>query len=404
MTIPNNQTDISPRVGWVSGPNGRGTINLLWSCVATLFICTWTVQHMDIVWPNYQGRQTQRIRKLKWMAVTLLIPEYLNALAIEQFFTARRSKAMFRQLGIDQWTLTHGFFAGMNGFPVVCPDGSRFALRTEEVHWLVQQGLVDQFPPITKNDQRLLSDEIVLSEKKIMDQSKSDGIAKFFACIQSGWLVVQSIARVIQGLAISPLEIMTIAFVCATFITYAFWWQKPVDLMFCRFLALSKDKDEWWDLMCHDLQTRENRKEEFKRHVNGTGDLYLHAQSQFHANFTFLFGALFGALHTLAWNLEFPSYVERVMWRVASLICTVFPLYLLASTKPVVGRLAKLDNCFYHLEHANQRSRLWYFVLFLTSVFIVARLFLIVEAFISVRYLPESVYHSIKWPNYLPHI
>ncbi|KAG7041283.1 Major facilitator superfamily domain general substrate transporter protein [Colletotrichum scovillei] len=34
-------------VGWVAGPETRGTLTLVWSCVITIFACTWTVLHLN---------------------------------------------------------------------------------------------------------------------------------------------------------------------------------------------------------------------------------------------------------------------------------------------------------------------------------------------------------------------
>jgi hypothetical protein len=39
---------------------------------------------------------------------------------------------------------------------------------------------------------------------------------------------------------------------------------------------------------------------------------------------------VFGGLHRLAWNSEFPSQTERLLWRCCSIISTVLPAGLLA--------------------------------------------------------------------------
>jgi hypothetical protein len=35
--------------------------------------------------------------------------------------------------------------------------------------------------------------------------------------------------------------------------------------------------------------------------------------------------------------------------------------------------------------------------------YIVARVYIVVESFLDLAYLPEGVYNTPKWSNYLPH-
>jgi hypothetical protein len=36
----------------------RGTFDILWSCIITLLICTWTVQHLNVPPPRRKGTKT----------------------------------------------------------------------------------------------------------------------------------------------------------------------------------------------------------------------------------------------------------------------------------------------------------------------------------------------------------
>ncbi len=55
-----------------------------------------------------------------------------------------------------------------------------------------------------------------ITKASIEDCSKADGFSKAFTCVQSSWLIVQSIARVAAGLPIRQLELATMGFViCA---------------------------------------------------------------------------------------------------------------------------------------------------------------------------------------------
>jgi hypothetical protein len=65
------------------------------------------------------------------------------------------------------------------------------------------------------------------SKKEINELSKADAFTKAFACIQSGWLIIQSIVRISVGLPITQLELATMAFVVCALIMYLLWWAKP---------------------------------------------------------------------------------------------------------------------------------------------------------------------------------
>ena len=72
--------------------------------------------------------------------------------------------------------------------------------------------------------------EIDITEKAIKDRSKGDTLSKGFAVLQTGWFILQSIARKSQSLPVTELEIVTLAFAILNFATYALWWNKPLDV------------------------------------------------------------------------------------------------------------------------------------------------------------------------------
>lgn len=66
-----------------------------------------------------------------------------------------------------------------------------------------------------------------LSIKEIRDKSKADGLAKALVCLQAGWMVVQTVGRLIQEQAVTLLEVNTLGHVFCAFVIYLLWWQKP---------------------------------------------------------------------------------------------------------------------------------------------------------------------------------
>ncbi|KAF3935013.1 hypothetical protein ABW20_dc0102631 [Dactylellina cionopaga] len=61
----------------------------------------------------------------------------------------------------------------------------------------------------------------------IKDKSKADSLAKVLVFIQAGWFLVQTIARLVQQLPVSLLEVNTLGHVLCALIVYLLWWHKP---------------------------------------------------------------------------------------------------------------------------------------------------------------------------------
>ena len=68
----------------------------------------------------------------------------------------------------------------------------------------------------------------LISEKEIQDRSKGDGLSKALATIQTTWFIAQCISRKAQGLTITDIELVTVAFAFLNGIMYFLWWSKPV--------------------------------------------------------------------------------------------------------------------------------------------------------------------------------
>ena len=66
--------------------------------------------------------------------------------------------------------------------------------------------------------------------KDIWDKSKADHLIKTIVCIQICWLMVTIVARAIQKLAITTIELVTVPIVLCTVATYFCWFHKPADV------------------------------------------------------------------------------------------------------------------------------------------------------------------------------
>ena len=109
-------------------------------------------------------------------------------------------------------------------------------------------------------------------------------------------------------------------------------------------------------------------------------------------------GAVFGGIHCVGWYFDFPSSAEAMMWRVSSAVLTgiafLFPIFAI-----FVSFLSQLINS------TSLRKYFTVAVLSITLlVYIVSRLILLVEAFISLRHLTPGMLALVTWTSFIPHI
>ena len=106
-------------------------------------------------------------------------------------------------------------------------------------------------------------------------------------------------------------------------------------------------------------------------------------------------GVVFGGIHCTGWFFNFPSSDEVILWRVSSAVLT--------------GSAFLLPLLFYLIMETRSSTFGW--LVFVTAVFaltiiayVVSRLLLLVEAFISLRYLTPGMLTLVKWTSFTPHI
>ena len=97
ISLPRDANMTAPIIhGWVSSPNGRGTIDVLKLCLATVFLCTYSVLFLNI--KHCPTRFDLIIYKTKWVVFTIFFPELTTAIAAEQWRSARESVGEFSKL------------------------------------------------------------------------------------------------------------------------------------------------------------------------------------------------------------------------------------------------------------------------------------------------------------------
>lgn len=72
----------------------------------------------------------------------------------------------------------------------------------------------------------------MISEDEIQDRSKKNALSKAFAFVQLAWFIIQFLARLGEGLAVTELEITTVSLASLNSVMYLCWRDKPMDVRY----------------------------------------------------------------------------------------------------------------------------------------------------------------------------
>jgi hypothetical protein len=73
-------------------------------------------------------------------------------------------------------------------------------------------------------------EHLPITEKEILDRSKGDAVTKGITSLQTLWFIVLLVARRMQNLTVTALEILTLAYAVLNLFVYMFWWNKPLNV------------------------------------------------------------------------------------------------------------------------------------------------------------------------------
>ncbi|KAJ3503531.1 hypothetical protein NLJ89_g8391 [Agrocybe chaxingu] len=137
------------------------------------------------------------------MGYVLLVPEMVILWVAHQYCGAKEIVDKYKDL---RWSRTHAFFLLMGcsqlpeiGVPIR-------TLTVKEFDELYSAGRIN-WPKITKEE--------------IEDKSKADAFTKGVVLMQTGWFVLQCITRGAYKLAVTELEVVTLALAALTAVIYA---------------------------------------------------------------------------------------------------------------------------------------------------------------------------------------
>ncbi|KAI0137871.1 hypothetical protein F4776DRAFT_89573 [Hypoxylon sp. NC0597] len=263
--------------------------------------------------------------------------------------------------------------------------------------------------------------------------NKLDGggaLVKALAIGQVLYLIIQLISREVQGLPSSQLEIATLAFSVLSLFTYLTYWGHPQNIETIHIIPAKKSRagggteifkkriGYLTSLGPSYMWTRPRTKSKFDPKLgpspipndasNLTGNTLpkelLRALKVDEDIVIWALGAVFGGipfggLHCLAWNVRFPTTAEADAWKACSVIATLLPLVTLA---PIL-MWANINSRFSRGSAVTcLRLPVVVVVLFCLLLYILARLFLLVEMIRCLFFLPPEAFID-TWSNGFPH-
>ena len=177
----------------------------------------------------------------------------------------------------------------------------------------------------------------VPTEAEIKDKGKSDWLAKFIVLLQTSWFVMQCIARAIEHLPVTHLEIVTLAYAAMNFAIYVFWWNKPLNVDRPVRVFRKSDVEE------PTLEGQRPANNNFVDFIVGNQDKGVNLSHEdrvprfwadnrddvtFANGIVLGVGVCFGAIHCIAWHFSFPTQAELSIWRMSCVAITAVPIYM----------------------------------------------------------------------------
>ncbi|KAF2668074.1 hypothetical protein BT63DRAFT_308818 [Microthyrium microscopicum] len=341
----NNQTAVTTaKRGWVSSPNERGTIDIIWSSLITMFLCSWSLLCLNVPAPKHSILSRLHLRL--WLtALCFLGPEFTLVMALGQYASARQSVIDFANAKAGDWTMNHAFYANMGGFMLHTPDFAPFPVDAKQLLFLIKGGFVE-LPKLQK--------------RAIADKNKVDGMLRLITLLQVLWFTINVIGRIATRLTVTCLELTTAAFIiCAVGTSYC-WLHKPADVevpedIYSSHSIVEIEKAAWEAAksdptidpnVSREIQTRTpldflSRKEwawskYWTNWINILRNMKIvFAPKQFPVdrfeNTVFLplpkslytiwslIALAYSSIFVAAWNFEFPTPIERTLWHIATL-------------------------------------------------------------------------------------
>ena len=236
MMLVGNKTvgDVSnePHVGFRGSPSTRGTMSIVWTCIATVFSCVYVSLHCDIptnifCYSNYADSTAfkRTYEYLTWfmsergyvLIIGFLSPSLFLAQACDEYYYSCVGLRLMKKFDLGDWKFSQCFFAEMGGFSA---DDMAHEHHNSLDFYLWIQEKKENGIPININP----------SLGCIKERSGSNALLKVIAGIQIGWVLIQAIIRHIQFLPVSLFELVTCSHIACAVPTLFLWMNKPYNI------------------------------------------------------------------------------------------------------------------------------------------------------------------------------
>lgn len=385
----NNTQNSNIKQGWTPQPDGRGTLDIIWSCVITMCLCSWSILCMNLPGPN-ESRIQILWRKLSLTALGVLCPEVIFELALSQWLSARQSVIEFnassfgerldddrwyKSKGIKsllnkktrtedsraqkRWTMKDAFFADMGGYILHTRDQLPFPLDAKQLHYLVSKQYLP--PP-------------VLDHRVIEDKNKVDGLLRIITLCQITWFLVNIIGRWSQQLVVTTFELTTVSFILCSMGTTFCWWNKPADAIVAEIIESDisineilqaegqtfdawkrtpldfVSRKEWWWSRCWSnfVNILNHMHLTFGSDVKPIDRIADSLQKELPMTQLYICMALSSGLFSVlfvGWNYSFPTRTEQILWR-AACVTMMAMLFILIVFTWLMGTSSVLRQVF----------------------------------------------------------
>ncbi|PYI31322.1 hypothetical protein BP00DRAFT_396510 [Aspergillus indologenus CBS 114.80] len=340
--------------GWVPSPEGRGSIDILRSCCTTIILCCWVSVYPNVGSPN-DSKWHPLVDKFNLFCISLLGPDFLFEIAWGQFESARKSVRVFRNdtrlNKTFEWTYRHAFFVDMGGIHLRSPDFPKgFPIDAQQLYYLLSHDYID------------MPD---MGQMAIEERNSADTLSRLIAVSQAFWFLVSTFERFRLDISVTTLELTTVAFSLMMLATSITWFHKP-SISRPRHISTKNDitvqaireiikrtthpqlPDHWYrtplEYISHDrfgidihwkYYTRIThilRIPIFSRRVRSRpwdrfpSDTWLRPHYKY-SPLAVIILLGFSALFLVAWDFYFPTYTEKVLWRVCSVYNAAFSIY-----------------------------------------------------------------------------
>ncbi|TIA10699.1 hypothetical protein D6C80_07932 [Aureobasidium pullulans] len=358
-----------PLPRFVGAARFRSTADILWYCLVPITISVWSVQRPNAApaptpkdprwWKRFWQKHLSRpATQFLWMCIMLAAPDIVFARATANVFAAWQNNRVLKRLAVKdgvEWSFMHTMTANMGGIRIVfdrpifdeetsypgpykplaedarSPD-ARHAKRYRGASQMeTEVRTLDSRQLIKARHRHVINHLPNISSEELDDKNKSSFTVLFGAVVPLIYAALQFGARRYQNLPSALLEIETVAFVTCAFSLYFVDIRKPMDLNVPFDFPASEGARMRSIVAQAAPKPMMGWGREYKSPRITNGSI---PQTKYGSRLSYdvmncaliSMAVLFGGIHLFAWDYKFPTEIEQLLWRIATLSAMFLPV------------------------------------------------------------------------------